>query len=80
MLLLIVPLFLMLEKIGIDENVLKLSTFRHVFKGASKRWPAYIDKLSHRTTELIIVYGYKFVSKWYFSGFYFIKTLFNILL
>ena len=56
MLLLLLTLFLMVGRVCMDENVIKLSMLRkHVFKDAPKNWFAYIDKLLHRTVVLMLV-------------------------
>ena len=55
MLLLLLTLFLMVGRVCMDENVIKLSILRkHVFKDAPKNWFAYIDKLLHRTVVLML--------------------------
>ena len=49
-------IILMLGKFSIEESVLRLSLLRkHVFKNAPNNWYMYIDKLLHRTAELLPV-------------------------
>ena len=46
----------MLGKFSTEESVLRLSLLRkHVFKNAPNNWLIYIDKLLHRTAELLPV-------------------------
>ena len=64
MFLVIIYLFLMMEKISAGETVIKLSTLKkYVFKNAPKHWLAYIDKLLHRTTYMFRDIGF------YLNGF-----------
>ena len=49
-------IILMLGKFSIEERVLKMSLLRkHVFRNSPSNWHSYIDKLLHRTAQLLPV-------------------------